>query len=417
MTPPKKIKYKRVRVGDKETVTATYAPSPGQHEILGPIDSDHPHWDQILELLKKDDLAVVDLFAPIKKVELGFRELSDRLVVRDRHVFWDGDRVDNSLADQIIRFLEQGLDFEPLVKFYDKISQNPSTNSQRLLYNWLRTHKFTITPEGDILGFKGYNRQGDKLYSTHAGTASVNGEEFQKQKIPCKVGDIVTMARSSVDDNPAADCSAGLHVGTPSYARGFGDTRMAILINPRDVVSVPNYEAKKMRVCRYYVLGPQTDTEVGAIIRDAPEWEPKAGASVESSVKAKKPEAEVATPAPASKPKRPAAQPKSSILEDEKAKPAAKAKPKAAPRRGKTTERPSEKAMRLADEDQKAKESQPTETPTTVKINWNPKNLQKLMSCKTDEDFLKAFPGAKLNTLKDRARMERRRQKGAQPPT
>jgi hypothetical protein len=425
VTAPKKIKYKRVRVGDMETITATY-----QGEILGPIDSSHPAWETIIAKLKADDVSVVNLFQPIKEIALGFHELSDRLVVRDRHVYWDGDRVDNSLTEQIIRFMEEGLDFKPLVKFYDKISQNPSTNSQRLLYNWLRTHRFTITPEGDILGFKGYRKKNGMLHSTHAGTASVNGQEFIQQTIPCKVGDTVTMARSSVVDNPAADCSAGLHVGTPSYARQFGDIRMAVLINPRDVVSVPNREGQKMRVCRYYVMGPYTDQKIGALIKEAPEWEPRTPAT-EASEPAEVPKPELTRPSRT----RPADQPKSSVLEDEKmvTKPASKAVPRAtAPKKATAGTRP--KAAKTAANAPAAvtpksgprrgsimsgskttPKTEPAKAATT-RIDWTTKNLGKLLAAKNDAELLKAFPGANLSTLKRRAAQERKQRAGKLPP-
>lgn len=76
------------------------------------------------------------------------------------------------------------------------------------------------------------------------------------------------MPRSQVTADSGIGCSAGLHVGTWDYAVTFlgHDTPvLAVLVSPRDVVSVPtDCDAQKMRVCRYQVLREAT----------RPYWEP-----------------------------------------------------------------------------------------------------------------------------------------------
>jgi hypothetical protein len=62
------------------------------------------------------------------------------------------------------------------------------------------------------------------------------------------------MARNSVNDNPEETCSHGLHVCSEGYTK-FGDRLMLVAVNPADVVSVPiDYNASKMRTCRYTVF-------------------------------------------------------------------------------------------------------------------------------------------------------------------
>jgi bifunctional DNA-binding transcriptional regulator/antitoxin component of YhaV-PrlF toxin-antitoxin module len=77
------------------------------------------------------------------------------------------------------------------------------------------------------------------------------------------------MKRSEVDDDPAVTCSRGLHVAAFPYARDFypNGKMMEVKVNPMDVVAVPDdYNAQKMRVCKYVVLreceGPRPDQEV-----------------------------------------------------------------------------------------------------------------------------------------------------------
>lgn len=67
-----------------------------------------------------------------------------------------------------------------------------------------------------------------------------------------RLGVPVLMEKKKCDTNPNNDCSYGLHVGAPSYVAGFrGDTVLAVLFNPMDVVAVPYSDATKLRCSRY----------------------------------------------------------------------------------------------------------------------------------------------------------------------
>jgi len=69
-----------------------------------------------------------------------------------------------------------------------------------------------------------------------------------------KLGVPVTEKRELCDNNPRIRCSKGLHIGTPNYAENFADDGDAILIclvNPMNVVAVPNYYTEKLRCCEY----------------------------------------------------------------------------------------------------------------------------------------------------------------------
>lgn len=386
-----KVKYLIVTVRGVKTISGAVNGEPFV------ADEDHPNWEKIVQAAKADDPNIRDLIEPVKTVEMKFARLSDRLTVRNRLVYWDGDRVDHALADQIVRFLEEDLDFRPLVAFYDKISQNPSSNSQKLLYNWLRTWRFAITSDGDIVGYKGY--QGKKnggFLSTSEGHAFVNDQEFghsgKHVPIPCKVGDVVTMPRHEVVDNPHAACAAGLHVGTQSYSQKFGNVRIAVLINPRDVVSVPDREHEKMRVCRYYVLGPVDSEAVKSLLSDAPQWEEPAK---------KKPALERLRSG-------------SSILEDEpttkpKVVPQA-AKDTLAERRGVMTPEEKREKKRQADRDRRAKkktEAQPKAPGPGIKheggqgYDWTLAHNQDLIrAANTNEELQEAFPDLSISRLK-----------------
>jgi hypothetical protein len=55
-------------------------------------------------------------------------------------------------------------------------------------------------------------------------------------------------------------CSAGLHVGTYDYALRFTRFVIEVLVDPRDVVSVPtDCNDQKMRTCKYLVMDHVTE--------------------------------------------------------------------------------------------------------------------------------------------------------------
>jgi len=70
-----------------------------------------------------------------------------------------------------------------------------------------------------------------------------------------KLGVPVFKPREQCDPNIHNECSYGLHVGSFKYVRHFGsgnDTVFACLVNPMNVVALPNYDNSKIRVCEYY---------------------------------------------------------------------------------------------------------------------------------------------------------------------
>lgn len=241
------------------------------------VDSTHPEWDEILSIILKDDPDESDeqrlreILAPAEMIAKGFERLSDRVSVRDGHILFDNDKVDNELTEMILEIhqdtsSDRDFSLGCLVNFMEKVYTNPNDHSRDNLYRWMKNRSFSITEEGDLIAFKGV--KSDRM-SVNTGFAIVNGEEITGQ-IPNEDGSIIEMPRSRVDHNPASACSTGLHAGTLGYAGGFSELLIAVLINPRDVVSVPtDANDQKMRVCRYLVLGEYRDPNVPRYITRA----------------------------------------------------------------------------------------------------------------------------------------------------
>lgn len=248
------IKYNLVGLEDQQHITVVLD---GEMYVA---DNSNANWDAIVDkVLSDDEDGLADLFSPEVAVNKNFEAISDRVAVRNGELLFDGDPVDNSLSVQVLRFLKDGVDdWEPLVAFLEKVQTNPSDNSREQLYKFLERHDFSIDADGDIIGYKSVNRNGDDGFkSVNSGTAYVNGVQHVGQ-IPQNVGDVVTMPRSEVADDANVACHTGLHVGNYRYVTDFfkHEDILLVKVNPRDVVSVPhdsNWE--KVRVCRYEIVG------------------------------------------------------------------------------------------------------------------------------------------------------------------
>lgn len=242
--------------GDGEQWITVFVPGSSRPLVAGP---DHPSFAAIKSgLLDGDspDPVVTDLFDVAATAGERFSRLSDRVTAANGRLYLDGDEVDNALANQVVRFLSDDVDdWMPLVNFFEKVQSNPNEHSRTQLYDWLSRRDFTITEDGDFVGYKGVRKTDDGYESIHRGPAIVNGVSVDGA-VPNNPGDEVEMARSAVAHDPAVGCHSGLHVGTYDYARSFSHGAvLEVHVNPRDVVSVPtDCEWAKVRTCRYTVV-------------------------------------------------------------------------------------------------------------------------------------------------------------------
>lgn len=253
--------------------------------------STHPNFDKIVAGALKDDESIVDLFDIALAAGQKLQRLTDRITARNGWLYMDGDRMENALVDQVIGYLAEGVDdWQPIVKFFENVAMNPSAESREQLYAWIEKDKLTLTDDGMIVGYKGVKTDPTNGYkSSSTGTAIVNGEVFTGH-IPNPIGAIVEMPRSEVLDNPSQDCAVGLHVGTWQYASTFSERTLEVEVHPRDVVSVPNYDKNKMRVCRYKVvkeLNKRYTEPIKKTDKVVPKTEPKKskGSGLKSAVK------------------------------------------------------------------------------------------------------------------------------------
>jgi hypothetical protein len=224
-------------------------------EVYAATDT-HPNWTAIKAGAENDDPSVISLFDVGATAQARFERLSDRVTIKAGKVYFDNQPVSNALTNQVIRFIEGGVeDFKPLVSFFEKVQDNPNEHSREQLFSWLEIHDFTITDNGNFIGYKGVRNGADTFESINHGTAISDGVEYSGA-IPNPIGAIVEMPRDAVQHDPSVGCHTGLHVGTWDYASSFAQGAvLKVEVNPRDVVSVPtDCGYQKLRTCRYTVL-------------------------------------------------------------------------------------------------------------------------------------------------------------------
>lgn len=252
------MQYSIVGNGDDRFITV-FDPSYARPQVM---HSSQPNFDSVVTLVKDGVLPGESWFDPAETAREAFEALGERVSVRGGVVYLDGDPVDNSCTKAILRWMEDAeQDWQPLVNFFERVQANPSEQSREQLYEFLAANEYTITPDGNIVGYKAVRERDDgsfeSIHGGQPGDVQVNGEDAPSKPVQA-IGDVVTMARSTVDPDQFAHCSHGLHVAAWGYANGwFGGSSspvLRVIVNPADVVSVPrDHNAQKMRVCRYTI--------------------------------------------------------------------------------------------------------------------------------------------------------------------
>lgn len=266
------------------------------------LGSDDPNYDKIVQGLLADTLnddELLKLIAPFELIYKQLTRLSERVSRKGSALLFDGDVIKNALTDHIIKIMNEGDEdaWRAYVAFMEKLHTNPSDTSREHLFHFIDANGLQVTPEGDIVLYKGTKEDGK---STHAGYGIVDGVEFKNAYLQNALGSVVEIPRSMVDVNRYEECSTGLHVGAFEYVTGkhagTWPRMWTVLVNPRDVVAVPHdFKSSKIRVVRYKIVGELGHTRdakkhEGLVWSPEPVIEAKVEAPRKKEPKAEKPE-------------------------------------------------------------------------------------------------------------------------------
>lgn len=188
---------------------------------------------------------IPNLVSTGKRIE-NFSEKT--FIVKDGDIFVNGVKAPEALGKKIVKFANDGLPYQPLVRFAENLQRNPSKRSVDELFMFLEANDVPITQDGHIICYKRVRGDFKDIYT---GT-------FDNSP-----GNIVEMNRDEVDPDANKHCSVGLHAAAWNYAHSHyassdasSDVILEVDIDPADVVSVPtDYANAKMRVSKYQVLG------------------------------------------------------------------------------------------------------------------------------------------------------------------
>lgn len=165
------------------------------------------------------------------------------LDIVEGEVLLDGKPVHGALGQRFVEFINNQIDLEPLLNFCRKLRKNPSKASIDQLFGFLDANKHPITKEGNFIAYK-------KIRNDY--------KDFHSGLFDNSPGEVLTMERNKVNEDPTQTCAAGLHVANWDYANnsfyGGEGLMVEVEVDPADVVAVPiDYNQGKMRTCSYKV--------------------------------------------------------------------------------------------------------------------------------------------------------------------
>ena len=221
-----------------------------------PLNRTHINYDAVIDAVRNNDEATIHKLCNVAKtIENNFASIEGKVRVENGHVYYDNLLLDGIIVDRILGFIKHKLSVQPLLKFINKLYENPSSRAISELYKFLENKNMPITPSGNFLAYKGV--QSDYLSITAGNIEVIKGGVFNG-KISNAVGQEIEVKRNQVCDDKDIPCSKGLHAGSLKYATEFGKRGKVVIveINPANVVSIPSdCECQKLRTCAYKVVG------------------------------------------------------------------------------------------------------------------------------------------------------------------
>jgi len=209
------------------------------------IPADHPLYGEVAKLLEEGKYGeAYEKANPAQYIqERSFGRIKitkdGDVLVGDHSVGADSDSLLSRIIDAAKENNAEML--ERLVKFVDKLYDNPQLSVISRIYDFIRASDIEIGEDGRLICFKKIRSDYKDVY-----TGTIDNSP----------GQIVSMPRNQVLDDDNQTCARGLHVCSWEYLAHYSGSRIIrVAVDPRDVVSIPvDYNDSKMRCCKYEVL-------------------------------------------------------------------------------------------------------------------------------------------------------------------
>ena len=204
--------------------------------------------DEVLRILCPEYSEIVDSRNKALSMVEKLRQ-SKLLRVENDTIYWDNVSslsIPVELAEAIVdaELEHNDLKISTYRNFWTLMSLNPDDRCRKNLFWFLQRYGMTISKCGFFVGYRNVDKTEEESVFT----------DHHSHKFRIKVGEMVTMDRNKCDTVQENTCSTGLHIGGKGWLKRnyYGDTGLACLVNPADVVAVPpldNYG--KLRTCAY----------------------------------------------------------------------------------------------------------------------------------------------------------------------
>lgn len=220
------------------------------------VPNDHKHYQTILDGLRAGNFEVVELLDEMKKKIQDFDGVDFQIVHGE--LLYRGNPYPNKfVTDQVLKMLEKGFKAAPLIRFLEKVEQNPNPASVKDLWKFMENTGLAIADDGDVLAFKYVFKVSDMSdHDPRKADLLAMGAEYTDdytKKFNYTPGQIAEMPRHLCKYEPGKDCGVGLHIGDWSYVKGQ-DYILAGKFSPADVMSIGSGESRKIRVTRFNCL-------------------------------------------------------------------------------------------------------------------------------------------------------------------
>lgn len=208
------------------------------------------YFAEVVEALKRKATGeeILDILEAEKRKMEQAVEVAPGIEMKGGQLYYNGETIAGVLGERMLQMVDEGFDLTPMVAFLTNLMENPAKRVVDHLYAFLDHGKNPITEDGCFLAYKAVR---DDFKDIHSGN-------FDNS-----VGQVLSMPRNRVDEDPNNTCSYGFHVCSFDYLPHFANANghvMVCKVNPADVVAIPrDYNNTKMRVCKYEVISEHED--------------------------------------------------------------------------------------------------------------------------------------------------------------
>jgi hypothetical protein len=264
---------------------------------------------EIKEVKKNQAKEKIYNIGALKKItEEGIKEEYEQLVITNNGIAlkeFESIPMPKLLVDKIQEFTKRKVSIQFLINFWYKCLQNPNHVARTKLFDYLLGQNIIITKSGNFVTYrmvKDCDSKGVKLNGYFTDDRTHTMRYWPKS--------VCFIPRNECDEDGSKDCSRGLHTGNPKFIginieksskeglgdgyktvtyspneefgynggygtgydkpelkfdESFGNVPIICIVNPANVVSVPNSDTRKMRSCEFYFVKTTTVEEVIAL--------------------------------------------------------------------------------------------------------------------------------------------------------